>query len=174
MAVGDRSLTFALKLAMSGAYARETATGGNSPGTFSIPLLVNYSTSGTGDNQGDRFYRASGTVTTAETAIDLAGSVSDDYGQTITFAELRGMILVNTMTAITDGTLIYGNASANQFLGFTGAAAHTIKIQPASWACFATTLNGSGAVSAGSTDNIRLSSSAGSVTYTLVLWGASA
>lgn len=131
--------------------------------------------SGTGANQGDRVFDDTRTIVASGTDdIDLAGVLLDAVGAVITFARVKGLFIAaapgNT------NNVIVGNAAANGFITWVGAATHTVTVRPgglmALWAPDATAY----AVTAGTGDLLRVANGGAgtSVTYDIVIVGASA
>jgi len=60
---------------------------------------------GTSDNQVNQVWSTTGNLTpSATTTIDLAGGITDLYGDTVTFAAIKAIIIKNTTTTDADGT----------------------------------------------------------------------
>lgn len=148
--------------------------------TFSPALseVVNL-TSGTGANQFDLVYADERTVADgANDDIDLAGVLADAFGDTITFAELVGLVVINKQSDGTANTtdLTIGGGS-NPFIGFLGGATHTVgPIKPGGvFSIFAGDAAGVGTVTAGTADILRVTNGAGaSSTYQIAIFGRSA
>lgn len=107
--------------------------------------------------------------------LDLVGtSLQDAFGQTVSFARVKGIFVVADPTNIND--VVIGNAAATQFVGPFGAAAHTIKVQPGQF--FAICAAGATAWPAvgGASDLLRIANGGAgtSVTYDIAILGASA
>lgn len=79
-------------------------------------------TEGTGLEQATDIFSDAFTGQATQT-YDLAGGVVNALGQTLTFAAIKAIIVKNTGTS----EITYGGG-ASPFLGFIGAAAHTLKI----------------------------------------------
>lgn len=171
MAAGDRTLTVNGRCSFAGNYSYERAAGGRNTGAWDAALDELRLTTGTGTDMSDRIYFSGGTVSTSGTEWDLT-SLTDEYGS-ISFAEVRGIILTNG-TAAGGGNLIWGNASAAQFVGWMGAAAHTMILKPGEKVIRYGAADGAYPVANGSTDVIKLAASTGTVTYTMIIWGTSA
>lgn len=158
-----------------------TKTGPNEfTDTFSPTLKkVQALANGTGANQADLLFVDERTVGDgANDDLDLAGVLSDAHGQTITFAEIVGLIVVNEAIDGTANTtdLTIGGGS-NPFVGFLGGTTPTIgPIKPGGcFALFAGDAAGIGAVTASTADILRISNSAGaSATYQIAILGRSA
>ena len=132
-------------------------------------------TDGTGANQINRIY--ADTITLAASAtqdIDLAGTLVDAIGQTVTFARVKG-ILIRTASANTNNVIV-GGASSNGFITWVGGATHTVTVRPGGFLAIAAPDATAYAVTAGTGDLLRVanSSSGSSVTFDLVIVGATA
>lgn len=136
-------------------------------------------TDGTGANQADLMYVSERTVADgANDDIDLAGSLSDAFGATITAAEIVAIMVVNKQQDGTANTtdLTIGGAS-NAFEGFLGGTSPTVgPIKPGGvFFIGAGDAAGIGAVSGGSTDELRIANSAGAAnTYQIGILARSA
>ncbi|WP_119270851.1 hypothetical protein [Taklimakanibacter deserti] len=131
-------------------------------------------TSGTGNSQCDLEYRAQRTLSaSANEDLDLAGSLADVFGATLTFVKVRG-IWIKAAAGNTNSVVIKP-ASSNGFTGPFGAATHTITLPP-SGVFLVTAPVGGWTVTAGTVDKINIANSAGStsVTYDIHVIGASA
>lgn len=131
-------------------------------------------TSGTGANQGDRRFHDQRTLSASATEdLDLAGSLTDVFGNTITFARIK-LVMVTAAAANTNNVNVTRPA-ANGVPLFL-AAGDGIPIRPGGgniwWAPDSTGV----AVTAGTGDLLTFTNSAGStsVTYDVVIIGASA
>lgn len=148
--------------------------------TGSAPLTVRRVvslTSGTGAGQADRVFSDRRTLAaSASEDLDLAGVLTDAFGQTITFARIKGLI-ISAATSNTNNVVV-GNATSNGFVSWVGAAAHTVTVRPGgTLALIAGQADATGyAVTAGTGDLLKVANSGGStsVTYDVVLIGASA
>ena len=136
----------------------------------SIPLA-----SGTGANQADLLFHDQRTIAASSNDdLDLAGSLSDSFGNTLTFVKVK-TIYVFAATANTNSVVV-GGAASNQFVAWVGDATDKVNILPGG-AFMITAPSAAGyAVAAGSTDVLRVAnSSAGTtVTYDITIIGTSA
>jgi hypothetical protein len=151
-----------------------TETGSNDLGTPSILYDITKTfdfTSGTGANQINKVWADERTLTASATEeLDLAGVLTDAFGAVITFATIKGIILIADASNTND--VVIGNAAATQFVGPFGAATHTIAVKPGG--LFMDVLGGTGwSVSGGSTDKLKLANSAGgtSVVFKIIIFG---
>lgn len=146
--------------------------------TVSAPLSRTYSTiftSGTGAGAADRIFADQRTITASGTDdLDLAGSLTDSFGATITFARIK-VLFVAAAAGNTNNVLVGGAASA-QFINWVSDATDKIVVRPGGEFLLKATDATAYAVTATSGDLLRIANSAGgtSVTYDIVLIGASA
>lgn len=146
--------------------------------TASMPLSVQATVrlaSGTGAGQADLVWSDTRTLAaSAAEDLDLAGVLTDPVtGATLTFARVKA-ILVRASSANTNNVVI-GNTT-NGVVAWFGAATHTISVRPGGFVCIAATDATAYAVTAGTADLLHVanSSSGTSVTYDIVIIGASA
>jgi hypothetical protein len=89
---------------------------------------------GTGADQADRLYVGSHTIAASGTLdLDLAGSLADVFGATLTFARVKA-VLVTFQSDNTGSEVGVGAAASNQFYGFFNAATDQEKVH--SSGCF--------------------------------------
>ncbi len=130
---------------------------------------------GTGANQADLVFRDQRTLalSTSEN-LDLAGSLTDAYGTTITFARIK-MIYVKAASD-NGGNIVVGGAAANTFVGFFANSSDKINLT-AGQMLQVTAPDATGwAVTAGTADILKVENDDGSDTgtYDIVIVGASA
>lgn len=159
-----------------------TQSGANDFGndTFTPTMeVVLQTTDGTAANKADILFMDERTVADdGDDDIDLAGALSDAFGATISAAEVVAIFVINKAKDGTANTtdLTIGGAS-NAFEGFLGGTSPTIgPIKPGGFAMIgAGDAAGIGAVAAGSTDELRISNSAGAAaTYQIAIVARSA
>jgi len=129
---------------------------------------------GTGASQADKAFADTRTLAlSANEDLDLAGSLLDPFGATLTFVKVKGIYL--KAAAGNTNSVILKPAAANGFLGPFGAATHTLTIPPSGFLVLAAPVSG-WAVTAATADNINVANSAAgtSVTYDIVIIGTSA
>lgn len=132
---------------------------------------VNEFTSGSGSGQIAKVFHDQRALSPSGTEdLDLAASLVDGLGSTITFSTIKA-IYIKAASGNTNNVVI-GNTGSNQFVGPFGAATHTIAVPPGG--VFMITYPGTGwTVTAGTGDLLKiLNSGAGtSVTYDITLLG---
>jgi hypothetical protein len=145
-------------------------------GTVSFPLRKYVSialANGTGANQADRLWTDTRTVAGSGTdALDLAGSLVDAFGTTVTFVKLKG-VLISAAAGNTNNVRV--NRPAANGVPLFLAASDGIDVLPGG--VFVWVAPGVGVtVTAATADllNVDNSSSGTSVTYDIVLVGTSA
>jgi hypothetical protein len=130
--------------------------------------------SGTAANQADRMYTATRTLaaSTAED-LDLAGTLLDAFGATITFARVKALLF--RAAAANANNVVIGNAAANGFISWVGGAAHTITLRPGGFFALVAPDATAYAVTPSTADLLHvLNGGAGtSVTYDVAIIGAS-
>lgn len=178
------SAAFAPALAVAGsvnldinAQVRGSYSGSNDLGTPSLPLnlsgLVRLSP-GTGSAQADLLFADERTLTASSTEnLDLAGSLTDPLGATLTFAKIKAIVVI--AAAGNTNNVVVGGAASNGFVGAFGDATDTIAVKPGGVLVLAHP--GAGwTVTASTGDILKVanSSSGSSVTYKVILVGTSA
>jgi hypothetical protein len=121
-----------------------------------IKDLVN----GTGNGQADLAFIDTGRQLAdgASEDLDLAGSLTDAFGNTITAAEIVAVLIENPVANTTNLTI--GGATA-EWLGFFAAAGDKLILKPGD---FVLVYSHTGwAVGAGATDDLRIANAAGAI-----------
>lgn len=145
--------------------------------TVSAPLskVVNKTlTSGTGADQADKIFHDQRTLAASATEdLDLAGSLTDAFGATITFARIK-LILITAAAGNTNNVLV-GGASSNGFVNWVSSATDVVVVRPGGALCLIAPDATAYAVTASTGDLLTVtnSSSGSGVTYDVVLVGSS-
>lgn len=133
-------------------------------------------TSGTGAGQADRLFSDTRTIAaSANDDLDLAGVLTDPLGATLTFARIKGMIVKAAATNV--NTLIMGGGASNPVTTILGGTTPTLTLRPDGLLVLAVGADATGyAVTAATADILRFTNggAGSSVTYDIVIWGASA
>ena len=130
---------------------------------------------GTGADFADVVYHSSGRnlAASANETFDLAGGITDKFGNTITMATVKAIYVKNT--SATEGTNIeVGNATSNAWNGWTSVAGSSITVgQGGMIALFDPTANAM-EVTAGTGDILKVENLDGSnaATYDIIIIGA--
>jgi hypothetical protein len=131
-------------------------------------------TNGTSTDEADLVFRDQRTLalSTSEN-LDLAGSLTDAYGTTITFAKVKALY-VKAATANT-GNIIVGGAAANTFVGAFADASDKIVIPAGGMYQVADAKTG-WTVTAGTADILKIENDDGAAsgTYDIIIVGTSA
>ncbi|MFC7909063.1 hypothetical protein [Streptomyces nigra] len=132
--------------------------------------------SGTGAGKADRLFSDRRTLAASATEdLDLAGSLVDAFGATITFARIKGIVIAAAAANINN--VVIGNASSNAWATLLGAT-HTLTLRPGAFVAVGTgEADATGyAVTAGTGDLLKIANSAGSssVAYDIHILGCSA
>lgn len=126
---------------------------------------------GVGASQAQKLFCDTRTLTASSTEnIDLAGSLTDAFGATLTFAEIKA-IIVSADSGNTNNVVV-GGAASNAFPLF-GDATDTISVKPGGFFAIVDPSAGGYTVTAGTGDILKIanSSSGTSVIYTIVIIG---
>jgi len=138
--------------------------------TLAITLL-----NGTGAGQADLIFTGTRTLAASGTEnLDLAGSLTDAYGATMTFARIKGVI-IGAATGNTNDVQVTRPASNGVPLYL--AAGDGQAVRPGAFIVPLACSDATGvAVTAGTGDLLTITNSAGTtgVTYTVIIIGASA
>lgn len=131
-------------------------------------------TSGTAAGQSDLVFHDQRTLTASSAEdLDLAGSLVGALGNTLTFAEIR--LLLITASSANANAVVVSRPAANGVPLFS-AASDAISIYPGGVFLWASPADGGVAVTAGTGDLIHIANSGAgtSVTYDVVIIGTSA
>jgi hypothetical protein len=131
--------------------------------------------SGTAAGQADLIFSDQRTITASGTdALDLAGSLVDALGSTLTFARVKGLIVYAASGNVND--VVIGGAASNTWVNWVGDATDKVKVKPGGIFClFAPGANGYPVTAATADQLLIANGGAGtSVTYDVVIIGASA
>jgi hypothetical protein len=126
---------------------------------------------GTGVNQAQKIFSDTRTIAaSANDDLDLAGSLTNAFGQVISFTAIKA-VYIKASTANVNN-LVVGGAPTNTFVGRFGAATHTIALRPGDRDLQVTPGTG-WAVVAGTGDILRIANGgAGStVDYDIIIVG---
>jgi hypothetical protein len=129
---------------------------------------------GTGEDFADQVYHSTARplATSANETFDLAGGISDKFGNVLTMATVKMIYIANT-SAI--ATLEVGAAGANPWEGWTGNAGSTITIGPGGMMALYDPSANAMEVTASTGDVLKVENNDGSnaATYDIIIVGAS-
>lgn len=159
-----------IKLSLAGTFS-----GDNDLSTLS--QAINYSksynlTNGTGADQANMIWMDQRTITASSTDdLDLAGSLTNAFGTTITFTSIKG-IIVYAATANTNDVLIGGDGSA-AFINWVSNSSDIVVVKPGGLFALVNPQANGYAVTATTGDILQIanSSSGTSVVYDIILLG---
>jgi len=164
------SLTAKVGCSVSAEFANSLDVGSAS---YPINYGANYLfTDGTGANQAKEVFTDTRTLTASATEnLDLAGVLTDAFGNVITFTKIKAIIV--TAAAANTNDVVLGNHATAAFFPMFGAATHTTLVKPGGAVMFVAPDATGFAVTATTADMLMVTNSAGgtSVTYTIVLIG---
>jgi hypothetical protein len=159
------------------AFAEQTATIdlGTSRAGQSLARSLSLG-SGTGAGKADRVFSDRRTLAASATEdLDLAGSLVDAFGATITFARIKGIVIA--AAAGNSNNVVVGAASSNPWATLLGAT-HTLTLRPGAFVAVGTgAADATGyAVTASTGDLLKVANSGSgtSVTYDIHIIGCSA
>ena len=129
-------------------------------------------TDGTGANQAKVAFADERTLTASSSEnLDLAGGLTDAFGNTITFTKIKALA-VQASSGNTNDVLV-GGAASNGFITWVGDATDVVKVKPGGMFVIVAPDSTGLAVTAGTGDILKIANSAGStsVTYKIVVIG---
>lgn len=122
-------------------------------------------------NQANQVFSDQRTLTgSTSEELDLAGSLLDAFGNTITFTKIKAIII--SAAAANGGDIEVGGSATNGFNDWVGAVGDLVKVKPGgAFAIIAPDLNGY-AVTAATADLLKINNAdAGSATYDITIVG---
>jgi hypothetical protein len=125
--------------------------------------------SGTGSGQANVLWHGERTLADgASENLDLAGILTDAFGDTVTLAKCKGLIIANKSTT---QTISVGGAAATQFVAWVGSATDYVKVAPGG--VLALFNPGGYTVTAASADLLKIANSAGAAAiYDIIIIGS--
>jgi hypothetical protein len=129
---------------------------------------------GTGANQADKLFLDTRTISASSSEnLDLAGSLTDPNGATLTFATVKAILVL--AAAANTNNVVVGGAASNGFVGPFGDATDTIAVKPGGAFLWVAPATGA-TVTASTGDILKVanSSSGSSVSYSVAIIGTSA
>lgn len=138
----------------------------NVPLQRSVPITF---TSGTGSGQVNEIWTDERAISSSSSeSLDLAGSLTNAVGGTITFATVKAIIIESATANTVDITV--GNAASNGFTGPFGGATHTVAVRPGGVAMFVAPKTG-WTVTASTGDLLKVAAGAADITYRITIIG---
>lgn len=164
------TLATTLKLVIDAALV-DDADLNSTRGALSHPISDTLAT-GTGSNQADKMWYDTRTLAATSEDLDLAGSLVDVFGNTVTFAKIKAIIIHNKSTTATEN-LAVGGAAANQFINWLANASDIVNVGPDGILFLWSPIDGY-AVTAGSGDLLKIDAGSDTITYDIIIIGTSA
>ncbi len=127
---------------------------------------------GTGLNQANQVFPDERTLTTGQSEdLDLNGVLINPLGEQVNLVKVKAVVIVADATNTTNLTI--GNAASNQFVGWFGAAAHTITLKPGGVFFISDPSAAGYPVTAGTGDLLRVTNAPGATAkYKVIIIGA--
>ena len=146
---------------------------GSAP-TYPLNYFKNWDlTSGVAANQADECWSDTRTIASATNDdLDLSGTaLQNAFGVNLAVVKVKAIMIIASAANTTNLTI--GNATATQFLGGFGDAAHTWTLRPGAWFSVGTPDLTGWPCGAGTTDVFRIANASGaSATYDIIVVGA--
>jgi hypothetical protein len=123
----------------------------------------------------DRIYANRHTIVNgAPLSLDLAASLSDIFGNALTFVKVTAIGIKNRQPSTDVGlNLVVGGAAANSFNTFVGAATHTITVGPNGILLLVNPSLAGYAVTAATGDILQIAAASGTIVADVLLIGRS-
>lgn len=141
-------------------------------GLMTHRIEANYDwASGTGADQADLVFSDERLLTATSEELDLAGVLSSAFGATITNARVKAIVIRNTHAS---SSLAVGGAAATQFVAPFGAVTDEINVAPGGVLVLVAPKAAAYVCTGGSLDKFKIDAGAATITYEILIIGASA
>ena len=135
--------------------------------------LVDVLENGTVIDTADKVWTSRATVNdAATTSLDLAGGVTDAFGNALTFVKVKAIAIMNRNTTAGHNLVVGGNANA--FASWLGAANDKVTVGPGGFLLLWNPSLAGYAVTAATGDILDLTGSGGNIVYDIAIVGTSA
>lgn len=142
---------------------------------LSYPIALGLG-SGTGAGQADKLWTSGARTLAASTTedLDLAGTLLDALGGTVTLARVKGIVIAAAAANTND--VVVGGAASNGFISWVGSATDKVKVKPGGFLALFAPDAIAYAVTGGTADLLRVGNGGAgtSVTYDITVIGSSA
>ena len=165
-----KTLATTLRLALSGSYIN--ALDNSSPVDRLDYTIDDTLATGDGADQAELLWHDRRTLAATSEELDLAASLTDAFGATLTFATIKGIVIYNRSTTTAEN-LTVGGAASDTLDSFFGDATDTVTIGP-SGCLFLWNPKDGYTVTASTGDKLKIDSGAATVIYDIVVIGTSA
>lgn len=169
------TISLASQLALSIAWQYQNTLDLSTVKDHGVRQLDDALASGTGLDQADLVFHDKRTLSaTSSESLDLAGGLTDAFGQSLAFARIKAITIRNLAT--TAGYhLEVGGAASNAFVNWVGDASDVLRIGPGGVMQLWNPSAAGYAVTAGTGDLLKINNPNGaSLEYEIILIGASA
>jgi hypothetical protein len=166
------SLSGLLSLAISMTHTKTQDDGAvaSDPISKTISQTLTYGAAATAGAVQDMFHERRTLTTGATYEYDLAGGLTDEFGQTLTFTAIKGIIIHSTSA---DNKVLTVGAGTDELVGWVGDATDVVNIHAGGLFCLLAPNTGY-TVTAGSADDLLITNAAGgSSTYDIIIIGNS-
>jgi hypothetical protein len=166
----SRTLAAKLQLIMSASYLNPASDVSSRTDSVAKSVLTDL-VDGTGASAAQVVYSTTGTIASgATTTLDLAGSLTDAFGSTVTFTKVKYIYIGNTSTVVSHN-LVVGNAAA-PIVDWVGAGTHTITVKYGGFLLLSAPGTDGYTITAGSADSLKLAATATlNATYEIIIVG---
>ena len=138
---------------------------------FLLPI-IDALANGTAADQADLLFWDKRTLAATSEELDLAGGLTDAFGNTLTFVKIKGILIHNRSTTATEN-LAVGGAAANAFANWVASATDILNVGPSGMLLLWSPMDGY-AVTAGTGDLLKIDAGTDTITYDILLLGTSA
>lgn len=169
-----KTLSLSVRAGVSWTYTSEGDFGNTvNSNTFSFSDSLS---NGTAVDQADLLYLAQGSLSASGTLnLDLAGSLTDVFGATLTFARIKGIFIDFQSANTSSGITVGGHATAAALVGFVDAT-DKVTVKKNGVLLMSNPSATAWAITATTADIIKIVNDDGSnaALYRIAIWGASA
>ncbi len=125
-------------------------------------------TDGQGNGKANALWHDRRTLSATSETLDLAGGITDSFGNTLTMDNIKAMFIQNRETTAGLGLSIGG--AANAFDSWLGSGTDKVVLNSGGWLGLSVDQDGY-PVTAGSTDELKIDAGSDNITYDIFLIG---
>lgn len=163
-----------MTLSVNGKFTKTNTSLNSTSVSQSYTTSNSFATAGAGSGAINQEYMAIRTLAGAATEdLDFAGSLTNFFGETITFARIKS-ISIELLTTTTSTSIEVGGAAATQWVGPFGAANDTVEVLNGGFVAFSSSGATGWTVTAGSTDLLKIlnNDASNTATYRITVFGS--